>query len=140
MTSKDNTSKTLNDICKQPNTRNRSRETQSSEDMPHFDVAKNIWEQIPKPPKKEFVIKENLVINKHKSSFERLNEEVPHPNIMSAMVTDVDTSEDRMTKLKKKVNMLMKAIEEKDFETASLKNHIESRDAAESSHTHCQEC
>ncbi|KAA0057696.1 ty3-gypsy retrotransposon protein [Cucumis melo var. makuwa] len=55
---------------------------------------------------------------------------------MSVMVTDVDTSEDRMAELEKKVNMLMKAVEERDFEIASLKNHIESRDAAESSHTH----
>ncbi|KAA0046252.1 ty3-gypsy retrotransposon protein [Cucumis melo var. makuwa] len=55
---------------------------------------------------------------------------------MSVMVTDVDTSKDRMTELEKKVNMLMKAVEERDFEIALLKNHIESRDAAESSHTH----
>ncbi|KAA0033096.1 ty3-gypsy retrotransposon protein [Cucumis melo var. makuwa] len=32
--------------------------------------------------------------------------------------------------------MLMKTVEERDYEIASLKNHIESRDAAESSHTH----
>ncbi|KAA0039604.1 ty3-gypsy retrotransposon protein [Cucumis melo var. makuwa] len=32
--------------------------------------------------------------------------------------------------------MLMKAVEERDFEIASLKNHIESRDDAESSLTH----
>ncbi|KAA0037666.1 retrotransposon gag protein [Cucumis melo var. makuwa] len=32
--------------------------------------------------------------------------------------------------------MLMKVVEERDSEIASLKNHIESRDAAESSHTH----
>ncbi|KAA0045656.1 ty3-gypsy retrotransposon protein [Cucumis melo var. makuwa] len=41
-----------------------------------------------------------------------------------------------MAELEKRVNMLMKAVEERDFEIASLKNHIESRDAAESSHTH----
>ena len=32
--------------------------------------------------------------------------------------------------------MLMKAFEENDYEIESLKNHIESRDAVESSHTH----
>ncbi|KAA0035589.1 ty3-gypsy retrotransposon protein [Cucumis melo var. makuwa] len=51
---------------------------------------------------------------------------------MSVIVTDVDSSEDRMEKLEKKVNMLMKVVEERDYEIASLKNHIESRDAAES--------
>ena len=40
-----------------------------------------------------------------------------------------------MTELEKKVNMLLKVVEERDYEIASLKNHIESHDAAESSHT-----
>ncbi|KAA0032104.1 ty3-gypsy retrotransposon protein [Cucumis melo var. makuwa] len=61
---------------------------------------------------------------------------MPHPNIMSVMAIDVDTSEDRMTELEKKINMLMNAVKEKDYEIASLKNHIESRDVAESSHKH----
>ncbi|KAA0059770.1 retrotransposon gag protein [Cucumis melo var. makuwa] len=59
-----------------------------------------------------------------------------HPNIMSVMVTNVDTSENRMAELEKKVNMLMKVVEERDYEIAFLKNHFESRDAAESSHKH----
>ncbi|KAA0048375.1 retrotransposon protein putative ty3-gypsy sub-class [Cucumis melo var. makuwa] len=135
MTSQGNTSKALGDIGKRPNTRSRSREIQSSEDMPPFEVAKNIWEQISKPPKDGIIIKENPAIDEHNSLSDRSNEEAPQPNIMSVMVTDVDTSEDRMAELEKKVNMLMKAVEERDFEIALLKNHIKSRDAAESSHT-----
>ncbi|KAA0043321.1 ty3-gypsy retrotransposon protein [Cucumis melo var. makuwa] len=135
MTSQGNTFKALSDIGKRPNTRSRSREIQSSEDMPPFEVVK-IWEQISKPPKGEVVIKENPAIDEHNSLSERSNDEASQPNIMSVMVTDVDTSEDRMAELEKKVNMLMKAVEERDFEIALLKNHIESRDAAESSHTH----
>ncbi|KAA0025450.1 ty3-gypsy retrotransposon protein [Cucumis melo var. makuwa] len=135
MTSQGNTSKALSDIGKRPNTRSRSREIQSSEDMPLFEVAKNIWEQISKPPKSGIVIKENLAIDEHNSLPERSNEEMPQPNIMSVIVTDVDTSEDRMTELEKKVNMLMRTVEERDFEIASLKNHIESRDAADSRNT-----
>ncbi|KAA0067299.1 ty3-gypsy retrotransposon protein [Cucumis melo var. makuwa] len=72
-------------------------------------------EQISKSLKGGIVIKENLAIDEHNSSSERSNEEVPHP---------------------KKVNMLMKVVKERDFEIASLKNHIQSRDAAKSSHTH----
>ncbi|KAA0066971.1 ty3-gypsy retrotransposon protein [Cucumis melo var. makuwa] len=136
MTSQCNTSKALSDIGKWPNTCSRSREIQSSKDMPLFEVAKNIWEQISKPPKGGIVIKDNPTIDKHNSLSERSKEEAPQLNIMSVMVTDVDTNEDRMAKLEKKVNMLMKAVEEMDFEIASLKNHIKSRDAAESSHTH----
>ncbi|KAA0052315.1 ty3-gypsy retrotransposon protein [Cucumis melo var. makuwa] len=136
MTSQGNTSKALSDIGKRPNTRSCSREIQSSEDMLPFEVAKNIWEQISKPPKGGIIIKENPAIDKHNSLSEHSNEEAPQPNIMSVMVTDVDTSEARMVELEKKVNMLMKAVEERDFKIASLKNHIESRDTAESSHTH----
>ncbi|KAA0065378.1 ty3-gypsy retrotransposon protein [Cucumis melo var. makuwa] len=124
MTSQGNTSKALSDIGKWPNTRSRSREIQSSEDMPPFEVAKNIWEQISKPPKGGIVIKENPAIDEHNSLSERSNEEVPQPNIMSVMVTDVDTSEDRMAELEKKVNMLMKTVEERDFEIALLKKVV----------------
>ena len=74
------------------------------------------------------------MIDEHNSFSKRSNEEVPHPNIMSVMVTNMDTSEDRMAELEKKVNMLMKAVEEKDFKIASLNNHIENCDVAKSSH------
>ncbi|KAA0063235.1 ty3-gypsy retrotransposon protein [Cucumis melo var. makuwa] len=136
MTSQSNTSKALSDISKRPKTHSRSRETQSYKDMPPFEVANNIWEQFSKQPKGGIIIKENLVINKHNSSFELSNEETPHPNIMSVMATDMDTSGDRMTELEKKINMLMKAVEERDYEIAYLKNHVESHDATESSHTY----
>ncbi|TYK09793.1 ty3-gypsy retrotransposon protein [Cucumis melo var. makuwa] len=136
MTSQGNTSKALSDIGKRPNTHSRSREIQSFEVTPPFEVAKNIWEQISKPPKGGIVIKENPAIDEHYSSSQPSSEEMPHPNIMSVMVTNVDTSENRMTELEKKVNMLMKVVEERDYEIAFLKNHIESHDAAESSHKH----
>ena len=48
----------------------------------------------------------------------------------------MDINEDRMVDLEKKVNMLIKAIEDRNYEIASLKNHIESCDVVESSHTH----
>ncbi|KAA0050270.1 ty3-gypsy retrotransposon protein [Cucumis melo var. makuwa] len=78
MISQDNTSKALSDIGKWLNTRNCLREIQSSEDTPPFEVVKNIWEQISKSPKGGIVVKENLAIDEHNSSFERLNEEMPH--------------------------------------------------------------
>ncbi|TYK00182.1 ty3-gypsy retrotransposon protein [Cucumis melo var. makuwa] len=54
---------------------------------------------------------------------------------MLVIVTDVDISEDRMAEHEKKVNIIMKAVEERDYEIASLKNHIESRDAGIKSRT-----
>ena len=71
------------------------------------------------------------MIDEHNSSSECPNEKVPHPNIMSVMVTSVDISKNRMTELEKRVNMLMKALEERNYEIESLKNQTESRDAAE---------
>ncbi|KAA0055534.1 ty3-gypsy retrotransposon protein [Cucumis melo var. makuwa] len=106
--------------------------------MPPFEVAKNILEQISKPPKGGIVIKENHAIDEYYSSSKPSSEEMPHPNIMSVMVINVDTSENRMAELEKKVNMLMKVVEERDYEIAFLKNHIKSRDAAESSHKHTE--
>ena len=103
MTSQGNTSKALNDIGKWPNTHSRSREIQSSEDTTPFEVAKNIWEQISKLSKGGIVIKENPAIDEHNLSFECSNEEVPHTNIMSVLVTDVDISDDKMTELKKRL-------------------------------------
>ncbi|TYK15843.1 ty3-gypsy retrotransposon protein [Cucumis melo var. makuwa] len=67
MTSQGNTSKTLSDINKQPNTCCHSREIRSSENTPSFEVAKNIWEQISKAPKGGIVIKENPVLDEHNS-------------------------------------------------------------------------
>ncbi|KAA0050796.1 ty3-gypsy retrotransposon protein [Cucumis melo var. makuwa] len=55
---------------------------------------------------------------------------------MSVMATDVDTSEDKMVEVENKINMLMKVVEERDYEIASLNNHIEGRNTAKSSHTH----
>ena len=106
MTSQGNTSKAPSDIDKQPNTRGHSRETQSSEEMSSFEAAKNIWEQLSKPPKSGIIFKENPLIDEQISSCERSNEEMPHPNIMPVMMTDVDTNEDRMAELEKKINIL----------------------------------
>ncbi|KAA0037550.1 ty3-gypsy retrotransposon protein [Cucumis melo var. makuwa] len=140
MTSKGNTFKALSNINMRPNIRSCSSETQSYEDMPPFDVAKNIWEQLSKPPKNGIIIKENSVIDEHNFPSDHSSKEIPQPNIMSVMVTNVDTSEDRMTELEKKMNMLMKVVEKKDYKIASLKNHIEKRNTIESSHTQCHEC
>ena len=81
--------------------------------MSSFEVAKNIWKQLSKSPKGGIIIKENNVNDEKISSSECSNEEMPHPNIMSVMMT-MDTSEDRMTQLEKKIYMLMKVVEERD--------------------------
>ena len=116
MTFQDNTSKVPSDIGKQPNTCSRSREIQSSEEMPSFEIVKKIWKQLAKPPKGGIIIKENPMIEEQISSSEHSNEKMPHLNIMSVMLTNVDTSEDKMTELEKKINMLMKVVEERDNE------------------------
>ena len=42
----------------------------------------------------------------------------------------MNTSEARMVELEKKVNMLMKVVEERDDVIALMKNHIKSHDIA----------
>ena len=86
VTSKGKTSKTLSDISSRLDTCSRSKETQSYDDIPPFEVSMNSWEQLSKPPKGGIIIKDNLVIDEHILSFERSSEETPHPNIMSVMV------------------------------------------------------
>ena len=134
MASKDNASNASSDTSRRPITRSRSKEIQS-EEQPTFEIARNIWERISRDPKAGVVIKENPTLDKHTSASERPSEEASQPNVMLVMMADVGTSEERMAELEKKVNMLLKAVEERDYEIASLKNHIESRDAVESSHT-----
>ena len=84
--------------------------------MPSFEIVKKIWKQLAKPPKGGIIIKENPMIEEQISSSEHSNEKMPHLNIMSVMLTNVDTSEDKMTELEKKINMLMKVVEERDNE------------------------
>ena len=82
MTSQGNTFKAPNDIDKQPNTRSRSKETQSYEEMSSFEIVKNVWERLSKPLKGGVIIKENPAIDEQISSSEYSNEKMPHPNIM----------------------------------------------------------
>lgn len=50
-------------------------------------------------------------------------------------MTDACISEEKMEEIERKIDMLLRTIEEKDHEIASLKNYIESCDATKSSQT-----
>ena len=50
-------------------------------------------------------------------------------------MADMGIDEELMVELEKKVSILMKAIEERDYEMVFLKNHIENRNVAKSSQT-----
>ncbi|KAA0052803.1 retrotransposon gag protein [Cucumis melo var. makuwa] len=64
------------------------------------------------------VIKENPLYDNSYSDSSKLKKEA-HPNVMSVMMTDI-TAEAAMVEMKRKINLLMKVVEERDHEiTAS---------------------
>ena len=129
MASKRNTSST-GDAASRPITRSLAKGVQHDE-LPPFEIARNVWEQMNKSPKAPAIEDSALL----KRGLDQSDEELQDPAIMSVMMADAQSGEDRMAELEKKVALLMKAVEDRDFEIASLRNHIESREAAESSHT-----
>ena len=129
MASKRNTS-SMGDAASRPVTRSLARGVQHDE-LPSFGVARNTWEQMHKSPEAQTVNDNALLIR----DAEHSDEELQDPAIMSVMMADAQSAEDRMTELERKVALLIKTVEDKDLEIASLRNHIENREAAESSHT-----
>ncbi|MCQ7416344.1 retrotransposon gag domain-containing protein, partial [Salmonella enterica] len=134
MASKKAASKTSCDSYVGPITRGRSKEIQKLEEEQASVIANMIWTQMAEPNQGGMVIQENPLFDYSTSSSEQAKE-ISDPDVMSVMMADIGTGEERMVELERKVNMLMKAVEERDCEIASLKNHIESRDIAESSQT-----
>src|ERR1051325_2261524 len=129
MASKRNTS-SMGDAASRPVTRSLARGVQHDE-LPSLGVARNTWEQMHKSPEAQTVNDNALLIR----NAEHSDEELQDPAIMSVMMADAQSAEDRMAELERKVALLIKTVEDKDLEIASLRNHIENREAVESSHT-----
>ncbi|TYK26935.1 retrotransposon gag protein [Cucumis melo var. makuwa] len=64
-------------------------------------------------------------------SFDLLGKE-SHLEVVSVMMTNV-TTETTMVKLKSKINLVMKAVEERDHEIAALSDHMKTCEISESS-------
>ncbi|MCQ7416413.1 retrotransposon gag domain-containing protein, partial [Salmonella enterica] len=116
-----------------PITRSRSKETQH-EDSQTPVIANKMLRRMTESAQLEIAAAENLMLGKFISYSQQPNE-TSSPDVMSVMMTDAGTSEERMAEVEKKISMLLKMVEEKDQEIASLRNQMESRDVAESSQT-----
>ncbi|KAA0058360.1 ty3-gypsy retrotransposon protein [Cucumis melo var. makuwa] len=84
-------------------------------------------------PKCGIIIKENPLFENSTPSFDLLEKE-SHLEIVSIMITDV-TSKATMTEMERKINFLMKVLEERDHKIAALKDQMQTRETVESSQT-----
>ena len=84
-------------------------------------------------PKVGIVIKENHLYNDPDSTSSRSQKEA-YPNVMSVMMADV-TVEAAMAEMERKINLLIKVVDEQDHKIAALKEHMQTRETVESSQT-----
>ena len=83
--------------------------------------------------KARIIIKENSMYDNSDSASSKSKREA-HPDVMFIMMVDV-TFEVAMMKMKRKINLLMKAIEESDHEIVALREHMQTCEIADSSQT-----
>ncbi|TYK02887.1 retrotransposon gag protein [Cucumis melo var. makuwa] len=86
-----------------------------------------------KSPKAGIVIKENPLYDNSDSASSKSKKET-HPDVMSVKMADI-TIEAAMVEMKRKINFLMKAVEERDHEITALREKMRTRETAESSQT-----
>ncbi|KAA0059902.1 retrotransposon gag protein [Cucumis melo var. makuwa] len=81
-------------------------------------------------PKAGIVIKENPLYDNSDSASSKSKKEA-HPDVMSVMMADI-TIEAAMAEMERKINFLMKAVEERDHEITTLREQMWTRETAES--------
>ncbi|KAA0054593.1 ty3-gypsy retrotransposon protein [Cucumis melo var. makuwa] len=115
-----------------PITRSRSKGIIQEQDQ-DSNVVQSILKQLMESPKAGIVIKKNpLYDNSDLAS--SMSKKKAHPDVMSVMMADI-TVEAAMAEMEKKINFLMKAVEERDHEITALREQMRTRETAESSQT-----
>ncbi|KAA0061331.1 ty3-gypsy retrotransposon protein [Cucumis melo var. makuwa] len=84
-------------------------------------------------PKAGIVLKENPLYDNSDSASSKSKKEA-HPDVMFAMMANI-TAEAVMAEMERKVNFLMKVVEERDHEITTLREQMQTRETAESSQT-----
>ncbi|KAA0061113.1 ty3-gypsy retrotransposon protein [Cucumis melo var. makuwa] len=115
-----------------PITRSRSKGITQEQDQ-GSNVAQSILKQLMESLKAGIVIKENPLYDNSDSSSSKSKKET-HPDVMSVMMADI-TPEAAMAEMERKINFLMKAVEERDHEIIALREQMRTRETAESSQT-----
>ncbi|KAA0067533.1 retrotransposon gag protein [Cucumis melo var. makuwa] len=81
-------------------------------------LTKKSWEQLMKSPKNGIIIRENPLFGNSTPTSDLLKKE-SHLAVVSVIIVDV-TTEAAMAEMKRKMNLLMKVVEERDHEIATL--------------------
>ncbi|KAA0065983.1 ty3-gypsy retrotransposon protein [Cucumis melo var. makuwa] len=115
-----------------PITRNRSKGITQEQDQ-GSDVPQSILKQLMESPKAVIVIKENSLYDNSDSASSK-SKKKEHPDVMSVMMTDI-TAEAVMAEMERKINFLMKVVEERDHEITALREQMQTRETVESSQT-----
>ncbi|KAA0051455.1 ty3-gypsy retrotransposon protein [Cucumis melo var. makuwa] len=84
-------------------------------------------------PKAEIVIKKNSLYDNSDFASSKSKKKA-HPDVMSIMMADI-TAKVAMAEMERKINFLMKAVEERDHEITALRKQMWTRETAESSQT-----
>ncbi|KAA0048735.1 ty3-gypsy retrotransposon protein [Cucumis melo var. makuwa] len=84
-------------------------------------------------PKARIVIKENPLYENSDFAFSKSKKEA-HPDVMSVMIADM-TIETVIAEMERKINFLMKVVEERNHEITTLRDQMRTCETAESSKT-----
>ncbi|KAA0041524.1 ty3-gypsy retrotransposon protein [Cucumis melo var. makuwa] len=104
----------------------------SMQDQEKGYVLKNkSLEQLIESPKGRIIIRENPLFN-NSMPLSNLSDKESHLEVVSVMMANV-TVETIMADMERKIYFLMKVVEERDHETAALKDQMKACETAESS-------
>ena len=98
-----------------------------------FVLKKKSLEQLIESPKGGIIIRDNPLFN-NSTPASNLSDKESHLEVVSVMMVDV-TAEATMAEMERKINFLMKVVEERDHEIAALKDQMKACETAESSQT-----
>ncbi|KAA0063895.1 ty3-gypsy retrotransposon protein [Cucumis melo var. makuwa] len=116
-----------------PITGSRSKGITQEQDQ-GSNVAQRILKQLMESPKAGIVLKENPLYDNSDSASNKSKKKA-HPDVMSAMMVDI-TAKAAMVEMERKVNFLMKVVEERYHEITALRDQMQIRETAELSQTH----
>ncbi|TYK04575.1 ty3-gypsy retrotransposon protein [Cucumis melo var. makuwa] len=98
-----------------------------------FVLKKKSLEQLIESPKGGIIIRDNPLFN-NSTPASNLSDKESHLEVVSVMMVDV-TAEATMAEMERKINFLMKVVEERDHEIAALKDQMKACETGESSQT-----
>ncbi|KAA0032527.1 ty3-gypsy retrotransposon protein [Cucumis melo var. makuwa] len=115
-----------------PITRSRSKGITQEQDQ-GSTIAQIILNQLMESLKAGIVIKKNPLYDNSDSASSKSKKEA-HPGMMSDIMADI-TAEAVMVEMERKINLLIKVVEERVHEITTLREHMRTRETIELSQT-----